>query len=453
MAFKRSSNSAGGLQAAFDSGTPAQKAAFQASVSGAGKNKTKLALIGCSFEAYNGLQTLPGNIFSYHQTGYVTWANIALGGVLRVDQYGIDGQNTAQVCDRVDAALAATTARFVLLGGGMENDQIAVSAFTVSAAVVRAESDFLLLTAAYLKVIADPSRVLITRTCSARGGTVSDAQKAYQSTISARVRTWSLANGVPCLDIAAITTNPSTGAGLLSGEYGALDNATQADNTHMSFEMTQHTGRALAAILRPLIAPGVVGFAGGARDAYSATLVAGNIAKNGKMLGTTGTSTCGPLATNWTESAPVAPAGGSVTYSKVPDSRTFSRGEWQQIAIVGATAGAVRHSQSGAFPAELVGRTGLTMSVEIQTDAAGWGNGNTVRTLPSVTLDFYTGAWGLIRIYSILSTTAANPFSRPEDGVLFMDGIDVPADAVNYILSFRFFGVGTIRYTNLQIRA
>lgn len=34
MAFKRSSNSAGGLQAAFDSGTAAQKAAFQASVSG-----------------------------------------------------------------------------------------------------------------------------------------------------------------------------------------------------------------------------------------------------------------------------------------------------------------------------------------------------------------------------------------------------------------------------------
>lgn len=35
MAFKRSSNSAGGLQATFDSGTPAQKAAFRASVSGA----------------------------------------------------------------------------------------------------------------------------------------------------------------------------------------------------------------------------------------------------------------------------------------------------------------------------------------------------------------------------------------------------------------------------------
>ena len=34
MAFKRSSNSAGGLQAAFDSGTPTQKAAFQSSVSG-----------------------------------------------------------------------------------------------------------------------------------------------------------------------------------------------------------------------------------------------------------------------------------------------------------------------------------------------------------------------------------------------------------------------------------
>ena len=35
MAFKRSSNSAGGLQTAFDSGTPAQKTAFQSSVSGA----------------------------------------------------------------------------------------------------------------------------------------------------------------------------------------------------------------------------------------------------------------------------------------------------------------------------------------------------------------------------------------------------------------------------------
>lgn len=36
MAFKRSSNSAGGLQATFDSGTAEQKAAFQASVSGGG---------------------------------------------------------------------------------------------------------------------------------------------------------------------------------------------------------------------------------------------------------------------------------------------------------------------------------------------------------------------------------------------------------------------------------
>lgn len=34
MAFKRSSNSAGGLQGVFDGGTPAQKAAFQTSVSG-----------------------------------------------------------------------------------------------------------------------------------------------------------------------------------------------------------------------------------------------------------------------------------------------------------------------------------------------------------------------------------------------------------------------------------
>lgn len=35
MAFKRSSNSAGDLRVAFDSGTAEQKAAFQASVSGA----------------------------------------------------------------------------------------------------------------------------------------------------------------------------------------------------------------------------------------------------------------------------------------------------------------------------------------------------------------------------------------------------------------------------------
>lgn len=40
MAFKRSSNSAGALQAAFDSGTPTQKAAFQSSVSGAWNRKS-----------------------------------------------------------------------------------------------------------------------------------------------------------------------------------------------------------------------------------------------------------------------------------------------------------------------------------------------------------------------------------------------------------------------------
>ena len=60
MAFQRSSNSADGLQAAFDSGTPAQKATFQASVSGALSTKLSSKLDTFWRACYAGMTAVGG---------------------------------------------------------------------------------------------------------------------------------------------------------------------------------------------------------------------------------------------------------------------------------------------------------------------------------------------------------------------------------------------------------
>lgn len=70
MAFKRSSNSAGGLQGTFDSGTPAQKAAFQASVSRDWNNR--LLLIGDSID--DQVTDVTATVAQYSAYGWTNWA-------------------------------------------------------------------------------------------------------------------------------------------------------------------------------------------------------------------------------------------------------------------------------------------------------------------------------------------------------------------------------------------
>lgn len=427
-----------------------------------GNGKSRIAVIGCSYEAFNGLSTIGTNSYSYHQTGYVNWANIALGGVLRIEQYGVGGQNTAAVHARVPGILATTTAGLVLIGGGMENDAQDAGLTTKALAVARAKSDFALLLQDYAAV-RGAGRQLITRTCAPRGpGASPNAyQRTYQHTVSALIREWSASNGVPCLDLHAILTDPSTGNGIASGSYGYLDAAiSTSDNTHMTFTGTANAGAELARLLAPLVPLSVTAYAGGPEDVYDATNAPyGNFLANGKWLGTSGTlagGVTGSLATSWAVSGGsiVTPSGGAVTVAKVADQRPRSRGEWQQMSMTGTTRGQCAVNQSGTIPAELIGKT-LYMATEAQFDAANWGgaSGN-IGTIPSLSLAIYNAGFAqLLATYSIFGTQPGSDSTvRPPDGVLFMDGITIPATAVYWILTVNLFGVGVMRYGNTQLR-
>ena len=132
MAFKRSSNSAGGLQAAFDSGTPAQKAAFQASVSGyaglVGKSPLLFAYLGNSYVPAGGAGV-----------GYVLEG--ASGGMLRCapgGMLGVSGNTSAQMLARVESIPAA--ANVVFFGEGPNDINASVSS-VAHAANLRAIGD------------------------------------------------------------------------------------------------------------------------------------------------------------------------------------------------------------------------------------------------------------------------------------------------------------------------
>lgn len=92
MAFKRSSNSAGGLQAAFDSGTAGQKAAFQASVSGGVQLTTAAAIA----DAGPRTHLTPGRITDGDEIGtpVVWWSPSGSGGfwgysISPADKFGV----------------------------------------------------------------------------------------------------------------------------------------------------------------------------------------------------------------------------------------------------------------------------------------------------------------------------------------------------------------------------
>lgn len=101
MAFKRSSNSAGGLQAAFDSGTAAQKAAFQASVSGGrtGAALAKKSQIGRAPLTVSGI----GNSIMYTSMPWVIHACALSGGMLIAydSLRGVPGNGTGQMLGRM----------------------------------------------------------------------------------------------------------------------------------------------------------------------------------------------------------------------------------------------------------------------------------------------------------------------------------------------------------------
>lgn len=427
-------------------------------VSGAGKSR--IAVIGCSYEAYNGRTTIGANSYSYHQSGYANWANIALGGVLRFENYGVGGENTAAVHARVAGILATTTARFVLIGGGMENDAQDASLTTVALAAARARADFLILRSDYLAVIAT-GRQLITRTCAPRGPGASPtaSQRTYQNIVSALIREWSQSNGIPCLDLYAILANPSTGNGIAAGTYGFGDAAiSTADNTHMTFTGACYAGIELARLLAPLVPLSVTAFGGGPEDIYGTTVVNGNFLANGKMLGTSGTTAggvTGSLATSWQVNGGnvVLPSAGGAALSKVNDRRARSRGEWQQVALTGTSRGAVPFYQSGTIDAGLIGKS-LYIQCEFEADAANWGGASgDIGTIPSLSLALYTAGFSLLASYTINATQpGADSTALCPNGVLFMDGIVVPATCANWIFTVNAIGVGVMRFGNAQLR-
>ena len=146
MGFTLNSNSLAGLQGVFDGGTPAQKAAFQTSVSGYIGAERVLA-IGDSITNDGWLTTTPGQILYPGGTytgggvlevrtedmGYIAWAQAYTG--IEIINKGISGNTIQQVIDRLATDVgpykpavvidnAATNSLFGTAADAMTEDQL-----------------------------------------------------------------------------------------------------------------------------------------------------------------------------------------------------------------------------------------------------------------------------------------------------------------------------------------
>jgi len=211
-------------------------------------------------------------------------------------------------------------------------------------------------------------------------------------------------------------------------------------------------GAVLADILAQIVPASLYGPPGYSQDAYSAAVPLGSFVVNQKMLGTGGSTSggaTGSVATGWTLAANTIPSGGSIVGAKATDTRPTSRGEWQQITMSGSSAGAAQIYRA-AFISGIAGRE-MELSCGVECDSDGWAAGG-IGSCYHLGVTFYNVSNATVGYAQIFPNVANQPKAQPPDGMLYMRNVNVPATATYFILSFRVFGVGVVRVTNIDLR-
>ena len=339
MAFKRSSNSAGGLQSVFDSGTPAQKAAFSASVSGDTAPVPMLAaVIGDSRNAQSLQDQSAGNVTKIHwaTTSGIYWLRFLSHCRVRIPESyikAISGSTTAQIATtQVDNVLALTPRpTLCFINGGTNSFSVAATYAQVmqSAADIQGAAARLRAAGVTPVIELDTPRTLASWNA--------DAQKcsiAYNRIM----RGWCRDNGIRCADTECV---------FLAAGGDPVAGYQTADGIHQVQTGALIRGKTLFDAVADLIEPYYPSGINHPLDIYDAARNPGGNCipgGNGLMTGTgganSGSGASGSIATGYTSSI----TSGTVTAvgSKISPRADGRLGDEQQIAISATTAGGHR---------------------------------------------------------------------------------------------------------------
>lgn len=384
MAFKRSSNSAGGLQGVFDGGTPAQKAAFQASVSGAVNiGPTVLGLFGDSRTYYSHVTdggtlgvTYPAQEIATTRddlsaNGIAHHMQVVSGGAIicpRKCNFSIHGEKTDSMLARAPAAaaamrLAGATSVLMLMS---TNDRTVAPTLTAAQSIANISGIVAAFLAAGIRVsiVAELPRGDATYTASR----LIDAQ--WRDHMRVRRHILSMHDGRNVLAVDAWTDVAN-----LASTSGDIRLGYTYDGIHLVGVAAARVARRAWDQLSRVIPPYRY-TPGGVRDTWNADNPGASIVSNPNMTGTGGVlgGHAGFIADAWAGGGAIANL--TITASKVTDGFGVDA---QQFVIAGTTAPAalaftdlIRQDRNiGTQGLAIGGKVRVVGELEIDAGAAG----------------------------------------------------------------------------------
>lgn len=285
-----------------------------------------VVLLGDSITNYNGGPSPAAPTAAWDSKGFFVWANIMLGGRMKVlSQEGVAGETTAQMLARLDASVLARRPGFVIVLGGTNDVANNVSAATTIANLFEIYSRC---TAAGIRVVAIP---IIPRTGLSAG------QLAALQTVNRWIKDFCRSTaGVILCDMGQAIMDPNSNWSPASGYL--------LDGTHPNSLGASVMGKALAAALTNIVPSADILNCG--QD---------NLLTNPYFYGT-GTT----IATGWS-----LQGGTGATFSYVPRTDNV-RGSWMQAAV--ANGGVANVTQNVSIGSSMAVGDTVHMAVEVQCD-------------------------------------------------------------------------------------
>lgn len=359
-----------------------------------------------------------GGVTSVNIKGIMNWAQVFLRQRFNIlANAGVGGNTTAQMLARITSDVLSLAPGYVLFLGGVNDIQGGVASSTTIANLT-----------AIFDAIRGARSTLIVGTVLPSQFIDTTAEKQALSVINRFIVNYARANNdVILVDWHTHMVNPSTG--------DPLANST-ADGTHPAALGASILGRALAAVLDPIV-PHVDSIAYSNVEPY-------NGHPNAMMVGNNGSG----LPTG---SIPLTD-GTAPTYTATKVARTDNvQGEWAQIAL---TAGGLKIAMDQLLSATpfAIGDS-IYFEQEFETDAAGWATIQWVR----IALEFRNGGGGISSTTSILNNSTTDLPIRPASGILRTPAVAIPATTITLRTTFHLatpsgVGGGTIRWGRAAVR-
>jgi lysophospholipase L1-like esterase len=333
---------------------------------------------------------------------------------------GVSGDTTAQMLARFDTDVTPLKSHIVVEAGGTNDARAGVSAATIIANKL----------AMWEKAYAFGAKVVSTTIPPA--GSSTTAQRNVVQAVNAWMREYARVN--PSI-FALVDWWPVLGSPLTGGiTTGLMDVAGVHPNTLGALSVA------------PLFVTALEKFLPGTFDPLPTDNINDlDCLVNAPLM----TGTAGGMAGNFTGSLATGWFGSSSTQTTVASkvSRTDGLGDWQQLVCSGtpATSAMFKNCRTSSFA---VGDF-LQASVEFETDASGWADGEV-----SVNLNCYAvgGSTNLMSAASLTQGVETVVLGRMSAGILQTPPIEVPTGTATIELRLTKKNPGTIRWGRHGVR-